>query len=361
MYYLVLSLLVFFSCVEMLWGQKNKIWFYVSYFLMTVVATFRYGQMDDYFNYNLNYENPEVYEETDPLFGIIIFSFKFLGFDYTVFVAVISFTCMALSFRFFKDVCNESCLSLLIFYGYTFMLCPMSAIRQGLCLALLLYIYPLLRDKRNYLYYFYVVVGCFIHFSFIIVIFLPILLKYKIYNQTWIWFLFIGFSVLAFIGLSIASLLPFDRIIYYEEGEGNNIWLRMALRILLILPVLLTNPIEESNGYYAKAICLIGYVLYCGLSFNDLVAGRIEYYFRTFLCLFVAEELKKQELSFSIISRLGTLMVLNVFLWFKNVDAGIERMGYREDITAYNFPYISVFNKSDLKKYSSMETYNLEE
>ena len=326
---------------------------------MTFMATFRYGQMDDYFNYNINYENPDIYMDIDPLFGLLILLFKSISLEYTVFVAIISLSCMLLSYRFFCETCKNSCLSLLIFYSYTFMMCPMSSIRQGLCLGLLMYLYPLLINRSKW-YYLWVILGSFIHLSFLIALFIPFILKFHFYNKKIVLFSIVGLTVLAFVGLSIATLLPIERITYYEEGEGVSIWLRMILRILIITPVILFKPEENTDGYNAKVICLIGYALYCLFSFNDLVAGRLEYYFRTFMCLFVAYLINNNKRTSRYLSQLGLLLLLHIFLWFKNIDAGIDRMSYKEGITALNFPYISVFNKAELKEYSGIETFGLE-
>lgn len=360
MYYLVLFVLIFFGTIEMLTGKRSERWFNVSYLLMTIMATFRYGQMDDYFNYYINYEHPERFELVDPLFGLLMSLFQFFSIGYPVFVAMLSLTCMLLSYRFFSKYCGYSCLSLLMFYSYTFMMCPMSSIRQGICLAMLLYMFPLLVEKRNKVFCFWVILGCFIHLSFIVTLILPILLKLKVYNKSVVIYVVLGLTVLAFLGISVSALLPIERITFYEEGEGNSIIIRMALRVLIIIPVLLFKPDEDTDGYYAKAICLIGYGLYCVMSFNDLVAGRLEYYFRSFIFLFAAFLVQNYLRTSRMLAHLSLLMLVHVFLWFKNIDAGIDRMAYKEGITAFNFPYISVFDKSELKEYSGIDTYGLE-
>lgn len=356
MYYIVLLILVVISGAEIYTGKRSTIWFNVSYFLMTFMATFRYGQMNDYFNYYFNYEHPDVYMAIDPLFGLLIMAFKALSIDYTAFIATLSLTCMLLSYRFFKIECERRCLSLLLFYAFTFINCPMNAIRQALCLAFLLYIYPLLKSKRYKLFYLCVLVGSFIHLSFVIVIVLPFFLRYHFYNKRWLIYVIAGFALLAFAGISISHLVPIDRLTYYKEGGGAGILLRMGLRILIIIPVLLFHPKEGTNGYYAKALCIMGFVMYCLFSFNDLVAGRLEYYFRTFICLFAAYIASNYERNLHKVSQLTILAVLHVFIWFKNIDAGIESMSYKEGITAFNFPYISVFDKSELKEYSGIYT-----
>ena len=360
MYYIVLAILLLFSSIEVLTGKRSERWFNVSYLLMTVMATFRYGQMDDYFNYYFNFEHPEVYGLIDPLFGLLIGLFKAFSIGYPVFIALLSLTCMLLSYRFFLKNCGYSCISLLMFYSYTFMMCPMSSIRQGICLALLMYMFPLLVEKNKKLFYLGVFVGCFIHLSFIVVLILPFLLKLRIYNRSFVIYLVGGLTVFAFLGISVAALLPIDRVTYYEEGEGGSIIIRMGLRALIIIPVLLFKPDEKTDGYYAKAICLIGYGIYCVLSFNDLVAGRLEYYFRSFIFLYTAFLVQNYLRTSRMLAHLSLLMLVHVFLWFKNIDAGITSMSYKEGITAFNFPYISVFDKSELKEYSGIETYGLE-
>lgn len=360
MYYLVLIVLLLFSSIEVLSGRRSERWFNVSYLLMTFMATFRYGQMNDYFNYYMNYEHPEVYELIDPLFGILISAFKLFHIGYPVFIAFLSFTCMLLSYRFFYKSCGYSCISLLMFYSYTFMMCPMSSIRQGICLALLMYMFPLLVEKKNKLFYLGVVVGCFIHLSFIVVLVLPMMIKLNIYNKKYIIYVVGILTAFAFLGISVAAFLPIDRITAYEEGDSSSTLIRMGLRVLVISPLLLFNPDENTDGYYAKAICLIGYGLYCVFSFNDLMAGRLEYYFRSFVFLFAAFLVQNHLRTSRMLAQLSLLLLVHVFLWLKNIDAGIESMSYREGVTVFNFPYISVFDKSELKEYSGIDTHGLE-
>ena len=97
MYQFVLLALVFFSGIEVFTGRKSKLWFNISYFLMTFVAVFRYGQLSDYFNYYNVYLYPEQYLVVDPLFGLIILLFKACSIDYIVFSALWSLACMLLS------------------------------------------------------------------------------------------------------------------------------------------------------------------------------------------------------------------------------------------------------------------------
>ena len=171
-----------------------------------------------------------------------------------------------------------------------------------------------------------------------------------------------AFTVFAIVGISVMQFLPFDseRLSFYEGSEGVGIMMRMILRVLIIIPVLLYKPDFGTDGYYAKAICLIGYLLYCFFSFNDLIAGRFEYYFRSFICLFVAYLVSNHEWKFRASTQLVLIMVVHMFLWYKNIDAEIERWSYREGITPLNYPYISVFNKSQLKETCDIDVFGLD-
>lgn len=363
MYHIVLVILFIYSFFELATGRKNKFVFNVVYSLMTFIAIFKYGQMDDYFRYYLQYESPEnTYLIIDPLFGLLILFFKTLSLSYYFFIGFLSFVSMALAYRFFSRDCGRSSFALFVFYCYIFFVCcPLGAFRQGLCVAILLYVYHFLKENKYKLFYFYTIIGCFIHLSFVVVLIIPFFLHWRIFNKTYIFYILIGVAVLAVVGISFAQFLPISRITYYEEGEGQNIWIRLLLRILLIFPVLLYKPPFGTDGYNSKAICIVGFSLYCLLSFNDLVAARLEFYFRIFICLFVSYLIFSKRITFSHRICLSLLLFVHLFLWGKNIDAAIDRMGYNQGTTVFNFPFISVFDKSELRQYSSIETYNYDD
>ncbi len=358
MYQLVLIILVIFSFIEVFTGKRSRIWFNIAYLLMCFIAIFRYGQLSDYFSYMTYYNNPALYEQIDPLFGGIIFCFKSLSLDFEVFMSSISALCMFLPYRFFKEDCGYSCIGLLLFYCFGFLMCPMEATRQGICLALLLYLYPAIKHKNYVKFYVCVFIGCFIHLSFIVVSIIPFIASLKFFNKTCVIYALVGLTLFAFTGSVLSTLFqPFQRVMAYEDSNGESILLQMMLRILIILPVLLYKPKQGSDGYYSKAICITGYALYCLLSFNTLVAGRVEYYFRTFLCLFVAYVSLRPAFLFLRSSMMTLLIALHVFIYFKSLYAVLTWYQYHNDVTVFNFPYISVFNEEDFAKYSDKSEF----
>ena len=53
-------------------------------------------------------------------------------------------------------------------------------------------------------------------------------------------------------------------------------------------------------------------------------------------------------------------ILIHIFLWFKNIDFACKSGEYRSDITMFNLPYISIFEKEDLIKYTPIEYYTPE-
>lgn len=356
MYYFVFIVLLFFSVIEISTAKRNLFWFNVSYLLMFLMAFFRYGQLADYFNYEDVYvfpENTGIFKsDTDPLFFYLIESFKFWGVSYQGFVMIVAMVTMGLSYPFFYKQCKGSIFALMVFYCYVFLILPMSAIRQGICLAMVLYGFSLLLEGKKIKYYILVFIGMFVHFSMIACILIAFLYDKKFFNAKFITWGVLGVTCFAIITPDLTSYLP-EFIVGKSLGEyGESKLLQVLIRFLLILPVIFVKPDRGSDVYYAKAICIVGYVIYCLFSFIPTASARMEFYFRVFLCLYVASLVLSSERIYLGNFILGSILAIHVFLFFKNMNAAIAQGGYNQDrVTMYNFPYISIFDKEELQDY----------
>ena len=262
----------------------------------------------------------------------------------------------------------------------------MSALRQAVCLSLLLCSYSMLVEKKKILFFLMVGIGSLIHLSFFAVALIGLLYDIRIYNKPIIIVIAVLATGLMLSGVDLTAVV-INRIGFenrtirdVSSGAFDNL-IQLALRLILMVPLLLFRPAYGSNGYYAKAICLIGYVLYCLLSSQILVAGRIEYFFRTFLCLFVAELSRGLGSKYSFISirisprrnrkptakkafanmRMAVLslfVLAHVVLFYKNLGGFISQGSYKDNVTIYNFPYISIFDKSAIDYYTDIDKYN---
>lgn len=361
MYYITLSFLLFFSVIEMFSDWKKDLRFNICYILMTYIMTFKFGQMDDYFNYYLAYEIPGLYSESDILYEYIMDVFRYYHVGYIPYMAIISFLCMALSYRFFKENCDSSCLSLLVFYSYTYTMCMMNNVRQGLCLALLLFMYPYIKERKWIIFSVAVVIGTGMHLSFAATILIPFVMNMKIFNKPGILPVLLVATALAIVGASLSKQFHLERMVVYEQAEGGQgIFMRLALRVVLIVPVLLYKPQINTDGYYAKALCITGYILSCLFSTNELTSSRLEWYYRTFLCLFIPsvllQRIRHAPLNIMVMS---VFITIHTFLWFRNIHEEIIRRDYRPSVTVLNFPFISVFDKSEINKYCVVNTFGL--
>ena len=353
MYYLIFIILLFFSAIEISTYRKSFIWFAIVYSLLKLMVMFRSGQLADYFNYEMLYENPDAMGEwRDPLYFLIEKACIWLGINYEGFVFLIGGITMAFAYPFFSKCCDRSTVALLVFYSYVFLILPMSAMRQGICLGMLLWSYSLLVLGKKLLFYSIMLIGTLIHFSMMAVVLIGLFYNKDWYNRGFIKWVVLGLTIFALITPDLTQYIP-DILGDRSLGEYEDSRLaQMAIRALLIIPVLFIKPEYGTHGYYAKAICIIGYCLYCCLAFSSLIAGRFEFLFRVFYCLFVAHVLFNMGKVYLEHFLLGAILMVHIVLFFKNMDAAITQCDYdRERVTAFSFPYISVFDKEELEYY----------
>lgn len=320
---------------------------------MTLMVVFRYGQLADYFNYEMLYENPDSMGEwRDPLFFLMEKACIWLDISYEGFVFIVGGVTMAMTYPFFSRICKRSVMALLIFYCYIYLILPMSAMRQGICLSMLLWGYTYLIDEKKKLFYLLVIVGSAIHFSMLAVFLIGLLYDKDWYNRGIVKWIVLGLTLFAIATPDLTQYIPDifgDRSL--GEYEDSRL-VQMAIRALLIIPVLFVKPKYGTHGYYAKAICIIGYCLYCCLAFSSLIAGRFEFFFRVFYCLFVAHVLFNMGRIYLKQFLLGGILMIHLVLFFKNMNAAITQGDYNSQrVTALSFPYISVFDKEELKYY----------
>lgn len=387
MYYVVLIVLLIGSLIEIYRRKKYKQLFLLIYVVMTLMAIFRFGQLGDYFDYYYLYHNPILLR--DPLFIVYAMAFQLCNASYQFFLTITELICFGLAFPFFYKTCRCSCISLLVFYCYSFLTCPMSALRQAVCLSMLLCSYSMLVEKKRVLFFLIVGIGSLIHLSFFAVALIGLFYDKRFFNRPIIIVIALLATGVMLSGIDLTAVVisrvGFENRSISEVSSGafDNL-IQLALRLALMVPLLFFKPAYGTNGYYAKAICLIGYILYCLLASQSLVAGRIEYFFRTFLCLFVAELSRGLGSKYSFISVrfsprrkekptakkafsnmrvavLSLFVLAHVVLFYKNMGGFIAQGAYKENVTIFNFPYISIFDKQAIDQYTDIDKYDYSE
>ena len=333
--------------------KRNPIWFNISFLLMTLMAMFRYGQLADYFNYKELYEERNAMEEwRDPLYTYFAKCCFDFGLDYEVFIIIVGAFSMGIIYPFFSKYCKYSITALFVFYCYAFLILPMTAMRQGICLSILLWGYHLLMEGKTIKFCLLVLIGGFIHISMFAVFLIPILLHKPWYNSNLIKWIVLGLTIVALITPDLSRyMVVFSDIREFEADSGSR-FLQVSIRALLIIPLLLIKPDYKTNGYNAKAICIIGYCMYCILAFNLTYSARIEFYFRVFMCLFVSYSLYSMKKIYLGRLLFSSIIAIHVFLFFKNMGAAIQQGDYNENkVSMFNFPYVSIFDEDELDQY----------
>lgn len=371
LYFTVFLLLLVFSIREIVVRKPDKRVFVFLYVLLTCFLVLRQGQGTDYYNYEERIFNPikenvdnsllVCFSLTEPGFAILnIIAIK-LGLEYKWFISIFSLITMCISWRFFSIHCRKSVFALLIFFSIGYLTYYFSVIRQGFAMAILMSRLPdCFKNKQWGKYCFIVMMASLFHLSAIISLIIPFVYRFKINRFGAILIVFLA-VVWAVIGSGIIKqiLPPFiasrmEADIYNDYNATR--YLALIIRIIDIFPILLVDE-RVYKQYpmlrFLRTLLLCGFVLYAICSFNDIVASRINYYFRVFETLFAVElirlmKLKKTHLSVSFI-----YVMLAIVLYVTNINASIDQGQYR-DCNVLTYPYFSVFHDS-----SSISEYRL--
>lgn len=343
MYYIIFFTLVVLGLYEIITRKNIPVLFNVIYVAMTCMAAFRYGQLTDYPNYELFYNSPESFQFEQVFTKIMLVSNK-AGLTFTHFNIILAVVMMGMAYPFFSKTCQKSFISLLVFYVYVFLILHMSAVRQGLAFSFLLVgVLLLFKEKRRW-FYFLIAIGSLFHYSLILAFLIGLCYDLKVYNKEPVVWIVVGLTLFALFTPDLTEYIPdifADRSLgKYEENRT----IQIGLRFLLVFPVLTIKPSYGTLCYKAKAIYVIGYCLYCVLAFSTLISGRIEFYFRVFLCLFASQVIfsLKQDMMKKVL--MAFVILIHVVLFYKNINSFIGQGNYGHNITMFNFPYISIFD-----------------
>lgn len=366
--YILLFFVIFISLlVEFINRKTQPHLFYLSYILMTAACVFRYGQGTDYFGYMYLYNHVDlsspVYQK-DIGFSLLCHWSTQLGISYMRFSSLFGLLTMAISFPFFSKICNKSMMPLFVFYAYIFLIYPMSGIRQGFTLAVLMGILIPLLLKKKYIYYYIILfLASSIHGSLVVCAILPFIKKINFKKNTII-ILFIVATVINLLDINLYSFLPFslpeNRGIMLDRTDDNFNFTGKIFRIIIIL-VYLSIPVRyyKGNLLEIRNIVFVGYLIYSFFSFVGTVAARIEIYFRAFELLLLFLLLYR---NYFLRLRPYYFMVVCLYmtLFFKNIKSQIDQGDY-VNTSILSYPYVSIFNSEEIEEVRKDDAINLGE
>lgn len=338
----------------------------ILFLLTSVIVTFRFGAGTDYFSYYYLYQTLDTRSLHSFLltntnievgFKILQYLFQSLSISYHVSAVIIGLVTLALITKWILDSSDNPVLSFLIFYAMFFLVWILSAQRQGLVLALSLYLfYNPKVDLKLKTKVIILILLASIHISVLFV--LPFLFIDRVdWNKKNLLLIFGISLVISYIPINeVLALFTFipDKFVGYFQPPTSLLSFPNLIRILFFMFVWFFYE-SLSISKFSKKITdsfLLGLSLYFMLSFSGIGAARIAIYTFTLIVLIFPIVLDKFD-AFKILSRLGlgALLIYSLVFFQKEASAYIAQSGYTEESAYLKFE--SILNK-DFTKFNDL-------
>ena len=364
LYLFIFIVILFLAIFELSSKYIMEKLFNVIFLIITLIAAFRYGVGTDYFGYmNIYNVLPKLDDpyfstfETHGEYGYKLIQgiFKLFNLDYTILIFVISIITMYLFYYYIKKNSKSYMVSLLIFYSMYYFTYINNGIRQGLTIGLFLTILlPLLKKKQYWQYIILTLLFSLIHTSIIVVLILP-LIRFDFNKETFL-LIIAGATLLSFMNIGFL-LKPFGNIyISYQTYLSSRINLLSILSriiIFIIVIILYKNTSNNVNLEDKSTIkyYIIGIIIYVVFSRSELMASRLNVYFKCFEISLIPNMIKmlKDNQKKYIISY--AICIIMITMWAKEISGALEQGVYYNKVNILNYPYVSIFNKDDIYNY----------
>ena len=343
-----------------------------------VFFSLRYGQGTDYITYMGIYANVPAlhtfpnffafqYNKIEIGFFYLISLCKMLRMHYAVFIALITLVSLLCLNRFIRRFCPLPMFALTIFYAVYSLTYMESAIRQLLPLSIALgWVLPNWVDKRRWRAIAGIVVATLLHTSAAVLFALPILfwqdrplfvIEWKARATVLLGLLVVAASaVITLVDLTpIIRLLPsqLEYTVYTYYVENNHVSLLalanrgLFMAIVFLLALRARARMTPQEKLLFNLYC-VGFALYVVTMAFDLIASRINVYFRILdCCLLPVLFYRNRDLIRRTRVALPALLILLSFLYVKDISAIMDYSEYYSS-NPLEYPYITLFNESAL-------------
>lgn len=354
----ILFLTVGVSSYLEIW-KKNKnekigrILLIINLCFITLLLMFRYGEGSDYPNYESIYNS---FGQAENFLSAAIswgytreIGFFFLnwimarvGLPFQALLIVIAIAEAPLVYGFLDRYCRGfRCTGLLLLIPSYFFIYQMSALREGLIIAIFLGVLLPLQEKRKWFCYYLIAALCLlIHSLAVVYLLCPLVIR-------------IHERILEVISIAAASVSIVVRLILFllKDPRGGDLF-GMMLRILMLGAVCVAFHFIKTDGFSKQLfqIFAFGEIIYFGLIWiNSFAASRT---FETVRAVGIAVVV-------TALGRCGKKLVLfwnTIFLLYagavfsKNLDMRIKS-GLKDFVRVYNYPYVTIFQKEKIDDY----------
>lgn len=341
-----------------------------------LLASLRYGNGSDYFSYAYIYQYmPETvsdafYSElhSEVGFKLLIVFAKSLGLSYQGFISLISGIIMLLMGKVIIKASPLPVVSVTIFYYVYFMIYPMSAIRQGLALAIVAYAFTHFFMKGKHIrFIFLVALASTIHLGSIAILLayiIPMLIRYKglrnVLALTAV--LYVLFANLTNLNYTIlVQVLGLWQYSSYFETPVSTIIIPIISKLLLYTVVVIFYSMNKKNissdEKFYFYMYTIGTLLFLSLAQAPL-ATRLLDYFTIFEIILIPSLIYKAGRKSLV--HLSTLMVFALFsvIFVKDLSSfTYEQDYYEKGFSSYR--YFHIYNMTEKEKHKPFDMYEL--
>ena len=354
-------MLVYLIGLYLLRNKIDRRFKFILYFIpFSAIILMRFGTGADYFAYEHIYNviTPDDLDKAfsilpgvEFLFRVMVLGAHQLGASYHIFTSSISILMIGITIKWLLDVSYNPELSLLLFFSMFFFVWNISAIRQGLALVIMLYMFF---GKKEYSFKTMAVVSIilfFIHASSIAVIGIYWLSRFN-WNKKTLLYPFILAVIIGMIPsnlyITVFSQIPIlNKITHYIDNPTISIFsFPVIIRLGLFLIVWWHYDRLKEDYEMPKGITnfvLLSFIAYFMLLFSNLVAARTSVYGYYLMIILIPTILSYYDnIQYKALSVLTIAFVLVSFN--KEMNALVSQTEYR--YSKYQLGFETVFDRN---------------
>ena len=333
--------------------------------LLWVVLCLRYGQGSDYFSYeylflrysdlNIALNNP--YNEHGEIgFRLLCAIFPW---SYKWFIVIISTFEMWMLHLFIKRYSSNPILTLLLFYPTYYLTYYFSIIRQGIVIAAFIgFLLKWIEEKKWIRYYVISAILITIHTSAIALFIIPFVKKIKIEDILTIDCICAVVGILLSTSYGIRFLNRIPRISSYVDSDVS----LMALleRVAMFCIILLLFYYRKKYMHNEKIAWLlktygVGIAIYMIFLAFPLISSRFMALFKVLEVVIIPKLLDGRSKYRQLLATF--LVAFSVFMTCKNLDSYLDQGAYKDNVTFYTYPYITIFEEEEIWDYREESIY----
>lgn len=341
--------------------NNYKKYLYVAILAIFTVVTFGLGA--DYFSYEFLYEyitlggkiNNEIIE---PLFAVFAQLLRIMGVEYHIYISILRIFILILTMKWINDNSDNILVSIILYFAMFYLVWTMSAIRQGIVLAIGLNLFFSKKELSAIKKILAVLALTTIHYSALYYLAVFLLLKIKWSRRLHLYFLTLSLSM-TFIPLNIVveklTFIPYhDKLLRYLEYNNGFFDLASIMRLSFFFVIwFFYNQIKDMKNYKMLSDAFLsGISCYFIMKFSEIASSRFTIF--TFVLIVILlpgvyentikvylGENRGMSQSFIKYSSFIGLVIFSVLFLSKESLGYIDQSGYVGGKTIYSVEYIN--------------------